>query len=179
MKDNNNMVYLRKAIIFILLVIPVHYCYAQDIKLSVLNYNHLSKKVTVKVENHSNDSIWYALFPICYIDNHWSEPRWQIENKETLKSHINILKPVYAYRKLNTMEDTIQEGFADERMLDWYIYCFTHELDEVPKYSKRWWKIFRKEKKKYNFSEMDKRIVLIVRNFQTKEELKIYSEVLK
>lgn len=173
------MIIKRKVLFILVLVLTACHCFSQDIRVCVLNYNHTSKKVTVKVENNSNDTIWYALFPIYFFQNKWSEPKCEIEDNATLRSLINAPKRVSAFLKLGGKSEIIREGYATESMMDWLIYNGTHKLYDAPKYSKRWWQIFKKEKKNYNFFEMDKRIMLKGTNLRTGEEFECYSELFK
>lgn len=53
-----------KVLLVLIMLLPFHQSYGQDIKIRVLNYDYKSKRVTVKVENHSNDTIWYSLYTV-------------------------------------------------------------------------------------------------------------------
>lgn len=179
LKGSNHMEKFGKVLFVLILLLSFHQSYGQGIKISVLNYDYNSKRVTVKVENHSNDTIWYSLFPIFRLHDEWSEPMCEIQDNATLRSLIDNPKRVSMFLKLGSKKDTIREGYANESLLDWNIYISTQKLHYVPKFSKRFWKIFNEEKGRYNFLEIDKCIKLVGENLRTKEKFEICSEIFK
>ncbi len=177
---------IRKLLLPFMFLFLVCHSYGQEIKVSVLSYNHSTKKVKVKVENNSNDSIWYALFPEFFIDNRWTDDKCEIMDNADLRRLMNSPKRVAVYHKLGNKEVVVREGYATEAMLDWRIYnnlCFmgTGEFIDVPKFSKKFWRIFNEEKKKYNFNQIEKRIRLKAKDLRTNEylDIDVCSEVFK
>ena len=179
LKGSNHIEKFGKVLVVLILLLPFHQSYGQDIKIRVLNYDYNSKRVTVKVENHSNDTIWYSLVPIYRLHDEWSEPMCEIQDNATLRSLIDNPKRVSTFLKLGSKKDTIREGYANESMIDWHIYISTHKLHDVPKFSKSFWKIFNEEKRRYNYFEIDKCIKLVGENLRTKEKFEICSEIFK
>ena len=151
LEDCNHMEKFGKVLFVLILLLLLNQSYGQDIKIRVLNYDSKSKRVSVKVENHSNDTIWYSLFPIYRLHDKWSEPKSEIQDN----AHTN------------------------ESMLDWHIYISTQKLNKVPKFSKSFWKILKEEKRRYNFFKIDKCIKLVGENLRTKEKFEICSEIFK
>ena len=172
---------IRKLLLSFMFLFLVCHSYGQEIKVSVLSYNHSTKKVKVKVENNSNDSIWYALFPEFCIDDRWTDDICEIMDNADLRRLMKSPKRVAMYHKLGNKEVVVREGYATEAMLDWRIYMGTDEFDYVPEFSKKFWRIFNKEKKKYNFNQIEKRIRLKAIDLRTNEDLDIdvCSEVFK
>lgn len=179
LEDCNHMEKFGKVLFVLILLLLLNQSYGQDIKIRVLNYDSKSKRVSVKVENHSNDTIWYSLFPIYRLHDKWSEPKSEIQDNATLRSLINNPKRVSVFFKLGSKKDTIREGYTNESMLDWHIYISTQKLNKVPKFSKSFWKILKEEKRRYNFFKIDKCIKLVGENLRTKEKFEICSEIFK
>lgn len=179
LKGSNHMEKFGKVLLVLIMLLPFHQSYGQEIKIRVLNYDYKSKRVTVKVENHSNDTIWYSLFPIYRLKDEWTESKCEIQDNATLRNLIDNPKRVSMFLKLGSKKDTIREGYVNESMLDWHIYINTRKLHNVPKFSKRFWKIFKEEKRRYNFFEIDKCIKLVGENLRTKEKFEICSEIFK
>lgn len=50
LKGRNHMKIIGKVLLVLIMLLPFHQSYGQDIKIRVLNYDYKSKRVTVKVE---------------------------------------------------------------------------------------------------------------------------------
>ena len=168
---------------YLILIISIFYtcsCLGQDVHVNIVSFSHLTKEITVMVENNSGDSISYNLYPLIKIDGYWIPYSYCID--DDLEDFVSVVRNPKHWQVdygLCDKEVKIHNGHIYETLIDLHIYSATERLHNLLITSRRFQKILKDKKKAYCFDEIEKQVRLVGEKVLSKEKIVVYSEIFK
>jgi len=154
------------------------YGFGQEISIDILSYSKDTRKISVRVENRSTDSVCYVLYPMLYIDEHWICFDYSIE--DDIKNTMEVIRnPKHWEVKhvigINAIKQ--HKGHIYESLIDIHLYYKIEAHYRKKNNSKILNESLKRKKKLYNFNEIGKKIRLVGANCRTKEKIVVFSNI--